>query len=252
MKAWVGRNSYDGSHKTIIDIYNSIRPLPVGYTMKYYDAWCDAGLSAAFYKAGGISLIGGGECGVGRHLRIFKNMGIWKGVCKPVSGDVVIFTWGGGSPDHIGIVESVSGSTVTSIECNKDERVGRRTFSYNAYFVLGYARPKYTTSSSTTTNKTTTNKTTTSAATIDKLAKDVIAGKYGNGDVRKNKLGSLYSAVQKRVNEMLAKPSKKSNLEIAKEIIRGKWGDGHARKVALEKAGYNYNDVQALVNKLLK
>ena len=38
---------------------------------------------------------------------------------------------------------------------------------------------------------------------IDKIARDVIAGKYGNGDVRRQKLGSLYDVVQKRVNEML-------------------------------------------------
>lgn len=38
---------------------------------------------------------------------------------------------------------------------------------------------------------------------IDEVARDVIRGKYGNGDVRKQKLGILYNAVQKRVNEIL-------------------------------------------------
>ena len=38
---------------------------------------------------------------------------------------------------------------------------------------------------------------------IDEVAQDVIQGKYGNGDVRKQKLGILYNAVQKRVNEIL-------------------------------------------------
>lgn len=38
---------------------------------------------------------------------------------------------------------------------------------------------------------------------IDKLAQDVIAGKYGNGDARKAALGANYEAVQKRVNELL-------------------------------------------------
>ena len=38
---------------------------------------------------------------------------------------------------------------------------------------------------------------------IDALARDVIAGKYGNGQERKDKLGKLYPKVQKRVNEML-------------------------------------------------
>lgn len=46
--------------------------------------------------------------------------------------------------------------------------------------------------------------------------------------------------------------AKKSITEIAKEVIDGKWGNGQARKTALEKAGYNYADVQRTVNELLK
>ena len=38
---------------------------------------------------------------------------------------------------------------------------------------------------------------------IEQLARDVINGKYGNGNERKNKLGNLYEEVQKRVNEIL-------------------------------------------------
>lgn len=38
---------------------------------------------------------------------------------------------------------------------------------------------------------------------IEKLARDVIAGKLGNGAERKAKLGSNYDAVQKRVNQIL-------------------------------------------------
>lgn len=38
---------------------------------------------------------------------------------------------------------------------------------------------------------------------IEELAKEVIAGKYGNGEERKQKLGSLYNEVQKKVNEIL-------------------------------------------------
>lgn len=38
---------------------------------------------------------------------------------------------------------------------------------------------------------------------IDKIARDVINGKYGNGEARKKALGELYTVVQKRVNEIL-------------------------------------------------
>ena len=37
---------------------------------------------------------------------------------------------------------------------------------------------------------------------LDKLAKDVIQGKYGNGDTRKEMLGILYDEVQTRVNQI--------------------------------------------------
>lgn len=43
----------------------------------------------------------------------------------------------------------------------------------------------------------------------------------------------------------------KSVETIAKEVIAGKWGNGAARKTKLEAAGYNYSEVQAMVNKLL-
>lgn len=45
---------------------------------------------------------------------------------------------------------------------------------------------------------------------------------------------------------------KKTVAEVAKEVISGVWGNGDARKTALSNAGYNYDEVQAAVNKLLK
>lgn len=45
---------------------------------------------------------------------------------------------------------------------------------------------------------------------------------------------------------------KKSNEVIANEVIDGKWGTGEERKTKLTNAGYNYNEIQALVNQKLK
>jgi hypothetical protein len=88
---------------------------------------------------------------------------------------------------------------------------------------------------------------------IDTLAKNVIAGKYGNGAARKEALGANYAAVQARVNEMLSgKPQTKSVDQLAKEVIAGKWGNGAERKKRLIAAGYDYNAVQARVNALLR
>lgn len=48
-----------------------------------------------------------------------------------------------------------------------------------------------------------------------------------------------------------AKPSKRSNEEIAHEVIKGKWGNGVERIERLKAAGYDYNAIQKIVNKLL-
>ena len=45
---------------------------------------------------------------------------------------------------------------------------------------------------------------------------------------------------------------KKTVAELAKEVIDGKWGNGDERKRRLTEAGYNYSEVQAKVNEMLK
>ena len=45
--------------------------------------------------------------------------------------------------------------------------------------------------------------------------------------------------------------SSKSVSAIADEVIAGKWGNGNDRKNKLQAAGYDYNAVQAEVNKKL-
>lgn len=91
---------------------------------------------------------------------------------------------------------------------------------------------------------------------VDAVAREVIAGQWGNGEDRKVRLtqaGYNYNVVQARVNEILnPQPQRKSIDEIAKEVIRGKWGNGAERKNRLESAGYDYNAVQKRVNQLMK
>lgn len=85
---------------------------------------------------------------------------------------------------------------------------------------------------------------------IDTLAREVIAGNWGNGQDRVNRLTSAgynYNAVQNRVNEILSgsesKPTGKSIDTLAREVIRGDWGNGQDRKNRLERAGYDYTAV---------
>lgn len=90
---------------------------------------------------------------------------------------------------------------------------------------------------------------------VDELAQEVLAGSWGNGEDRKNRLtaaGYDYSAVQAKVNELCGSSSQKSVTEIAREVIRGDWGNGNERKQKLTAAGYDYSVVQKKVNELMK
>lgn len=104
------------------------------------------------------------------------------------------------------------------------------------------------------------NSSSSNSSNITAIAKDVIQGKYGNGNDRKRALesrGYNYSEVQAEVNRLLnggsssSSTSKKSIDTIAREVIQGKWGNGNDRKKRLESAGYNYREVQNRVNQLL-
>ena len=89
---------------------------------------------------------------------------------------------------------------------------------------------------------------------IGTVAREVIAGKWGNGDTRKKLLteaGYDYDTVQAKVNALLYGKELKSNGEIAREVISGKWGNGKTRKQNLTTAGYNYSAIQKLVNQML-
>jgi hypothetical protein len=99
-----------------------------------------------------------------------------------------------------------------------------------------------------------------SGKSTEQLAREVLAGKYGNGDARKNALGSRYYEVQARVNEICRGGSSggsapqnsisgKSTEQLAREVLAGKYGNGDARKNAL---GSRYYEVQARVNEICR
>lgn len=90
---------------------------------------------------------------------------------------------------------------------------------------------------------------------LEMICKEVIAGKWGNGEERMKKLedaGYKPDLVQARVNFILAGKVAKSDGEIAREVIAGKWGNGETREKKLKEAGYDYNTIQTLVNEMLK
>ena len=91
---------------------------------------------------------------------------------------------------------------------------------------------------------------------VSELARRVINGEFGNGDVRKAALGSSYSAVQTRVNEMLGCGSSgggsgSAGVDIdalARAVINGDYGNGEERR---QRLGANYAAVQRRVNEML-
>lgn len=87
----------------------------------------------------------------------------------------------------------------------------------------------------------------------EQIADEVIAGQWGNGEDRRNRLASAGydpDAVQAIVNARL-QPSRKSDEQVAAEVIRGEWGNGSDRRNRLAQAGYDPDAIQAVVNSKL-
>lgn len=92
----------------------------------------------------------------------------------------------------------------------------------------------------------------------DEIADEVIAGEWGNGATRTQRLhGAGYdpNEIQRLVNIKLdnsqAETKKKTISQIASEVIDGRWGNGEDRVARLTRAGYNSDAVQKEVNRLL-
>ena len=82
-----------------------------------------------------------------------------------------------------------------------------------------------------------------------RAALDVMAGKYGNGEERRQRLmaaGYDYYAVQHLVNGLA-----KGYDQVARDVIAGKYGNNEYRVNALRAAGYDAALVQDLVNAML-
>ena len=147
----VGTSTGSAAHQRMVEDYNSVKPLPVGYAVKNTDDWCDVFVTVVFQREG-LSYLVGRECGVERHIQIFKKLGIWNedGTTTPQSGDIITFNWdkdtqqNDGWADHIGIVERVENGWIHTIEGNSSNGVVRRnTYRVGHGNIRGFARPHY-------------------------------------------------------------------------------------------------------------
>ena len=160
-----------------------------------YD-WCAYSISSIMKDCGFIgkyiNAIQGGAGDIPRYSD--GKYGTWfkKGAKAPQSGDLIFFRYGGTysdkyHSDHVGIVEAVSGNTITTLEGNVDGNNSnwaatsifkRKTRYLTTDNVYAFYRPNWKTTTVTTTSTTTANKTSNSTTTIDVTYQVYANGKW--------------------------------------------------------------------------
>lgn len=149
--AYVGVKGGTAAHHKIIDDYNRHKPLARGYMVKYTDAWCATFGSKIAIEAGYTDIIPT-ECSCDAQIKLWKNMGRWceNDAKTPQPGDYIYYDWDDngigdciGSADHVGIVENCDGHTITVVEGNKSNEVGRRRIAVNGRYIRGFGVPDF-------------------------------------------------------------------------------------------------------------
>jgi hypothetical protein len=125
----------------------------------------------------------------------------------PKPADIIFYDWQDsgssddkGWSDHVGIVESCDGRTITVIEGNNNDMVRRRNIGVGSRYIRGFGVPKYRSTEDPVPEAKPALK------SVDEVAREVIQGKWGNGRNRKDRLTSAgynYDDVQRRVNQIL-------------------------------------------------
>src|ERR1044072_672936 len=144
MESLVGLGERDGSQNKVQAWYRNRN----GAEYSGNFAWCDASISWAAVQSGTYDAVfhGTDYAYTVAHAARFQAAGEWHvGASGIQRGDIVFFDWSGtnsvGAIDHVGIVTSVSGSTVYTIEGNIGNVCARKVRYEN--YIAGYGRPKY-------------------------------------------------------------------------------------------------------------
>lgn len=145
-------NSLKGEegHKKVLEVYNSIKPLPRGYKLQAKDPWCAGTVSAVFAMNGYTEIA---ECSCVMMISKAKKLGIWveNDAFVPQIGDIIMYDWqdngvgdNAGTADHVGIVIAVKGCDITVREGNKNKTIGNRIMKVNGKYIRGFITPPYT------------------------------------------------------------------------------------------------------------
>jgi hypothetical protein len=123
---WVGTSEEPaGSNRTPFGAWFGLDGVP----------WCNIFVSYCFAVGAGYTIAAGFR-GAGCTSRgcayvptteaWLRATGMWLGRIPPLPGDIAIYNWDGGAPDHIGIVVGARGDSFAAIEGNADGVVARR------------------------------------------------------------------------------------------------------------------------------
>lgn len=219
--AWLGTQEGTSRHAEILNIYNAQRPLPRGTRMLSTWPWCAAFVSTVSLQCG-LRDIMPTECGCPGMVRLYQEIGRWteNDAYTPSPADVIFYDWQDtgygdnvGQPDHVGIVVGCTDGMITIIEGNCDNAVKLRRIAVNARFIRGYGCPDYASKADgadpqpepAPTPQPEPEKPADVDPFITKTAREVISGKWGNGQARKDALAAWFiQSVQDEVNRILS------------------------------------------------
>ena len=147
---WLGCKESDGSFQPIIDLYNSHKPLAVGYLVQYTDQWCAAFGSAVAIECGLTNIIPT-ECGCQRQIALFEKLGCWEedDAYIPLPGDYIFYATNNTAEEntawsnHVGIVVGTNGNSIKVIEGNYNESVAYHIIQVDEITIRGYGLPDY-------------------------------------------------------------------------------------------------------------
>ena len=112
--------------------------------------WCDVFVDWLFVKCFGADIgrqmlcqpLNSAGAGCKFSAQYYKQYGRWHNN-TPEPGDQIFFTYAPGEYSHTGIVESVTGGVVNTIEGNASDSVGARSYAVGSSNIAGYGRPRW-------------------------------------------------------------------------------------------------------------
>lgn len=113
-------------------------------------AWCDVFVDYLFVKSFGFDVgrrmlcqpLNSAGAGCLYSAQYYKSAGRWH-KNAPNPGDQIFFSYSAGEYSHTGILEEVNGDTITTIEGNSSDSVGRRSYNIGNLSIVGYGTPNW-------------------------------------------------------------------------------------------------------------